>query len=505
MRRFSIIALIVFFAPIAAHAGTQTFSTPGSHTFNVPTYGTLTVELWGGGGGGQGSATTPINFGVRGSDGLVTTWGSGSTRLQAGGGKGAAYTSTTAVSKGAGAGGTALNCDQMTRGEPGGPFMNAKSGVVSSGAGGTAPMGGSGGASVAQSVSDTTRAGTVGNAGRAPGAGGSGATVRLSTLSTPGCSAKICGPTTNTNTNTSVNGEPGGGGGAYCKKTYAPGSLPENSAVNIVVGARGSGGNSAFDGGAGAPGRVRVTWTNSVPGAPTCSVAVSPGSVNSGESATLRWNSSGADTFFIRTIGYVNPSGSTRVQPSRTTTYNGMAMNASGSTSCTATLSVNTSAADTSAAVSSCPRGFVLQNGTCVSSDTVGLNSGACVQGAFCRGNEVWLRTASCTEEFDHACPFGCAAGGCLLPPPAVANITATPTLMRPGNTTTVTWESSGMQADSCRVRGTSGDAWNGNSGTRISRPIRDQTTFTLSCTTLSGSSFVDSVTIGTLPVFREI
>ena len=52
-RTLSLLVVLFLFSPISAFAGSQTFSTPGTYTFAVPAYSTLTVQAWGGGGGGQ--------------------------------------------------------------------------------------------------------------------------------------------------------------------------------------------------------------------------------------------------------------------------------------------------------------------------------------------------------------------------------------------------------------------------------------------------------------------
>ena len=54
---------------------------------------------------------------------------------------------------------------------------------------------------------------------------------------------------------------------------------------------------------------------------PTASITASPAAINSGETATLNWSSSGATSCTISDIGPVEPSGTLVVSPVETTTY----------------------------------------------------------------------------------------------------------------------------------------------------------------------------------------
>ena len=81
--------------------------------------------------------------------------------------------------------------------------------------------------------------------------------------------------------------------------------------------------------------------TNTVPGAPTATLAVEPASITPGQSATLRWTSANANDVSINTgIGTVAASGNRTVNPVNTTTYTLTANGPAGSTSATATLTV---------------------------------------------------------------------------------------------------------------------------------------------------------------------
>jgi hypothetical protein len=77
------------------------------------------------------------------------------------------------------------------------------------------------------------------------------------------------------------------------------------------------------------------------PVVPTATLAVSPASISSGQSATLSWNATNATTVAINQgIGPVAASGTRSVSPTATTTYTITATSSAGSVTATATLAV---------------------------------------------------------------------------------------------------------------------------------------------------------------------
>jgi len=68
--------------------------------------------------------------------------------------------------------------------------------------------------------------------------------------------------------------------------------------------------------------------------------SASPSTINPGESSTLSWSVSKADTVTITSIGTVTSSGSTSVSPAVTTVYTLIATNSAGSVTATVTISV---------------------------------------------------------------------------------------------------------------------------------------------------------------------
>jgi peptidoglycan-associated lipoprotein len=77
------------------------------------------------------------------------------------------------------------------------------------------------------------------------------------------------------------------------------------------------------------------------PAAPTATLTASPGTITSGQSSTLTWQTSDATDVSIDPIGAVQPSGTQSVSPAATTTYTLTAKGAGGTQTATATVMVN--------------------------------------------------------------------------------------------------------------------------------------------------------------------
>jgi peptidoglycan-associated lipoprotein len=81
------------------------------------------------------------------------------------------------------------------------------------------------------------------------------------------------------------------------------------------------------------------------PAAPTASIAVTPNSIQAGQSASLSWQTSNATDVSIDGIGAVQPNGSQSVSPTDSTTYHLVAKGAGGTQEATARLTVTQAAA----------------------------------------------------------------------------------------------------------------------------------------------------------------
>lgn len=197
--------------------GSQTFSTAGSFSFTVPCHNSMTVELWGGGGGGAQNWV----HGPHGGNGGASSWdgGAAGSKPQANGGLGA--------NGDIGTGGAGLNCDVSGNGVNGSSWLTQFRGGPGGAAAGS---GGAGGAAPGTAGPGST---VPGNPGIAPGGGGSGGSTYDEEVSGGG-----------------------GGGGGYCRKVYSSGVYTVSSSVTVSIGS----GGSASGGGAGAVGRVRITW-----------------------------------------------------------------------------------------------------------------------------------------------------------------------------------------------------------------------------------------------------
>lgn len=77
------------------------------------------------------------------------------------------------------------------------------------------------------------------------------------------------------------------------------------------------------------------------PPTPTASISVSPDTVQTGQSATLSWQTSGATDVSIDGIGAVQASGSQQVNPSDSTTYHLVAKGSGGTQDATTRLTVS--------------------------------------------------------------------------------------------------------------------------------------------------------------------
>jgi hypothetical protein len=289
---FAISALILA-CPLVAFAGAQSYTSPGTYTFSVPAYSSLTVQVWGAGGGGSGGADYGASYGGGGGGYSAQTFGPGITGNV-----------TVAVGSGGGGGptwgyfvnGTLYN-DYGGPGSSGG--WSSFGSYLSAGGGAGAPQSGSGYAgsggygSTAYGGWGGGGWGGGGGNGAYGGSGGAGGTYNGPV---PGWGWWVSGQS---------GSSPGGGGGG--------GAPPEQN--------NGSSYGSGGSGGSGAPGEVYISWTAPPP---TCSVSISPhpsAYSYSGTPVTVSWSSSYADQVYINNIGWVGTSGSTNVASQTNTDY----------------------------------------------------------------------------------------------------------------------------------------------------------------------------------------
>ena len=208
---------------------TETFSTPGNHTFTVPPGITnLTVKAWGGGGGSGGHGTATV---TKGEDGGATTI----QGLSAGGGKGSAGATSGSPTTG-GAGGTASGGTTNTSGGNGTQGSVAANASIG-GNGGLSPNGGGQQNGANCKDNNSSLSGINGNS---PGGGAGGSARRVAN---PSSSRRSTG---------------GGGGGAYVESAF---SVLPGQPITFIVGSGGPAGTGdQAAGGAGADGQVIITY-----------------------------------------------------------------------------------------------------------------------------------------------------------------------------------------------------------------------------------------------------
>jgi hypothetical protein len=202
--------MVAGFTQMVSTMSSHSVTTAGAHSFTIPEYKTMTVRVWGAGGGGGGLA----NGGDGGDSSFGALIGRGGLGGQAG------YPGIGGATSGPG--------DSLRQGYPGTQIM-----------GGTAYSGGAGGETAI--LPDLQ-----GKPGGKPGGGG-GATFYSPLTGDPAALKAY-----------------GGGAGGYVQKSFAAGDLVPGTPVSITVGDGGVGGTTNVDalatGGKGGHGRVLIEW-----------------------------------------------------------------------------------------------------------------------------------------------------------------------------------------------------------------------------------------------------
>lgn len=544
MKKLFLISLLIFL-PQFAFAGSQTFTSSG--TFTVPAYGTLTVEVWGGGGGGGGVGYTSDYGIVVGGTGGSSSFMS-MTAHGGGGGYDSCYSSGDPYCPAVG--GTATGGDVNTdggvndtyvggtspNGGSGGPSVqygnlicgSAANGFVPGGGGaGCYAGGGGGGGGYAQKTYSSEQltvgsgiAVVVGGGGAEGGGvtglhGGSGAPGQVTITwtdpvneapTTPTISGPTTGLTKTSYTYTFTSTDPDSDTIRYGVDWDGNGSIDEyapalgyvsSGTASSVTHSWNSANTQTFkvlaEDSKGATSGWASYTVNMSPNAPTVLLTATPSSVGSGQSSTLQWSSSNANSCTgtnFSTGGAT--SGTATVSPTQNTTY-----------TVTCTGQGNQQASDSAAVTYTCTATNI------------------------CSGLNV---VNSCTGAIVQSCSYQCGAGACISPPPPAFNPDAEadlsghlqlrPSLLPTGGRTRVFWDVSNVQsctvvgdnvpppADSWTVPGTAQNNWTSTSGATglLSAPIVQRTTYTLSCTPLEGQTFTpETETVEVLPLFLEL
>lgn len=243
--------------PARGGAGTQSFTTPGQHSFKVPDYVTqLTVNCYGGGGGGGGADARAGSAGRPGdlSTATVSVTSGETLTIFVGGGGGGGISDTTKGSPGVAGGGGGYGY-----GNGGGGGASGPTGISGSGGGG-----GGGSAVLRAGIALIVAGGGGGGGGGGKDAAGRGVDATGT-------------PSSGTNGGTAANrtgdgGGSGGGGGGLVggaagkvstSDTGGYSGGPGGSLGTITLGGGAAGGSGASrpnNGGAGSNGSVTISW-----------------------------------------------------------------------------------------------------------------------------------------------------------------------------------------------------------------------------------------------------
>jgi RHS repeat-associated protein len=229
---------------------------------------------------------------------------------------------------------------------------------------------------------------------------------------------------------------------------------------------------------------------------PTVTVTAAPTSITQGESSTLTWSSTNAESVIIDNgIGQVNASGSLAVSPSATTTYMITATNAAGSVTDTATISV---IPPPIVDITADPVSIILGAGATLSwtstdADTVSIDNG--IGQVPPSGSLAVSPTATTTYTITASNASGTATDAAtisvLVPP--TASISSDRTSIVLGESVTLAWTAS--NADTVTIDNGIGQV--DPSGSITVSPS-ETTTYTITATNAAGSA-TDSVTISVI------
>jgi RHS repeat-associated protein len=229
---------------------------------------------------------------------------------------------------------------------------------------------------------------------------------------------------------------------------------------------------------------------------PAVTVTAAPTSITQGESSTLTWSSTNAESVIIDNgIGQVNASGSLAVSPSATTTYMITATNAAGSVTDTATISV---IPPPIVDITADPVSIILGAGATLSwtstdADTVSIDNG--IGQVPPSGSLAVSPTATTTYTITASNASGTATDAAtisvLVPP--TASISSDRTSIVLGESVTLAWTAS--NADTVTIDNGIGQV--DPSGSITVSPS-ETTTYTITATNAAGSA-TDSVTISVI------
>jgi RHS repeat-associated protein len=235
-----------------------------------------------------------------------------------------------------------------------------------------------------------------------------------------------------------------------------------------------------------------------MPPAPTASVAAAPSAILPGETSTLSWVSTNADSCFISGIGAIACTGSISVQPEKTTFYTLRASGPGGEVSISATITVVSP--PPTAVLSADPPSILL--GSSATLSWTSTNADRCsIDGigavAFTGSMSVSPSTTT-SYTLRVRGPGGVVTSTATLVvtyPVPTARLTAVPAVVLQGGASLLTWASTG--AYSCSISGVGAVGCNG------SMPVRPSATthYTFTASGLSGEASATAAVAVEYPV----
>ena len=213
---------------------------------------------------------------------------------------------------------------------------------------------------------------------------------------------------------------------------------------------------------------------------PTASLSASPTTVNLGSASTLSWSSTSATSASINNgVGGVATSGSVNVTPAATTTYTLTATGPGGTATSQATVTIPSPSGSISASPASITQGSsTTLSWSSANATSASINNG--VGGVATSGSVNVSPSSTTTYTLTLTGPSGTTTQQTTVTvyPPPTGSLSASPTTINQGGTSTLSWSSS--NATSASISGVGGVATSGSTNVSPS----STTTYTL---TLSG------------------
>jgi hypothetical protein len=125
--------------------------------------------------------------------------------------------------------------------------------------------------------------------------------------------------------------------------------------------------------------------------------------------------------------------------------------------------------------------------------------------GGVLSGNKTLTPASNATYSVSCVAPGGTTVGtvGITVLAP-ILSLTANPSRVQKGKTTTLTWSAQNITAGTCLLKDSLGSTLSSAASGSQTVTVNNQTVYTLSCTALSGPQ-KQSVTVTLIPAFQEI